>query len=187
MRLPTKLESIESETKIFNFTMGSDRSTGSLLRTLVASKPNGKFLELGTGTGLATCWILDGMDTASEFITVDQDTEVVDIAKKHLSDDPRIQFCVEDSEKFLKQNQKQKFDLIFADAPHGKLYCFEEAFNLLKIGGFYVVDDMLPPDDWPSDLIEQLKGVEVDLERREDLLLTKLHWSSGIIVAVKIK
>lgn len=32
--------------------MPSDLQTGSLLRTLVTSKPNGLFLELGTGTGL---------------------------------------------------------------------------------------------------------------------------------------
>lgn len=34
------------------FTMSSDRLTGSLLRTLAASKPVGSFLELGTGVGM---------------------------------------------------------------------------------------------------------------------------------------
>jgi hypothetical protein len=41
------------------------RGTGLFLRTLAASKPAGRFLELGTGTGVATAWLLDGMDHAS--------------------------------------------------------------------------------------------------------------------------
>jgi predicted O-methyltransferase YrrM len=40
------------------FTMASDIDTCKLLRTLAASKPGGRFLELGTGTGLSTSWIL---------------------------------------------------------------------------------------------------------------------------------
>lgn len=49
--------------------MGSDHLTGSLLRTLVASKPSGMVLELGTETGLATAWLLDGMDAQARLIT----------------------------------------------------------------------------------------------------------------------
>ncbi|HEY2720855.1 MAG TPA: hypothetical protein VGI82_03980 [Chitinophagaceae bacterium] len=50
---------MEAETKSLGSTMASDVLTCSLLRTLAASKPSGKFLELGTGTGLATSWILE--------------------------------------------------------------------------------------------------------------------------------
>ena len=42
--------------------MPSDPLTCTLLRTLAASKPGGQFLELGSGTGLSTAWLLDGMD-----------------------------------------------------------------------------------------------------------------------------
>jgi predicted O-methyltransferase YrrM len=55
-------ESIAEATKAIEFNMASDMQTGSLLRTLVASKPAGEILELGTGTGLATSWIIAGMD-----------------------------------------------------------------------------------------------------------------------------
>jgi predicted O-methyltransferase YrrM len=53
--------------------MASEPLVGALLRTLVASKPAGRFLELGTGTGVATTWMLDGMDPASALTTVDTD------------------------------------------------------------------------------------------------------------------
>jgi len=39
--------------------MPSDVMVGALLRLLAAAKPGGRMLELGTGTGLATAWVLD--------------------------------------------------------------------------------------------------------------------------------
>jgi len=44
-----------------------------MLRTLAASKPGGRFLELGTGTGIATAWLLEGMDERSTLISIDND------------------------------------------------------------------------------------------------------------------
>jgi predicted O-methyltransferase YrrM len=34
----------------------------ALERAVAATKPGGKLLEIGTGTGVGTLWILDGMD-----------------------------------------------------------------------------------------------------------------------------
>ena len=59
---PAVLAAIAREAVALGFPMASDAKTGSLLRTLAASKPAGTFLELGTGTGMATAWMLEGMD-----------------------------------------------------------------------------------------------------------------------------
>jgi predicted O-methyltransferase YrrM len=59
---PKTYQQINSATKASGFDMASDVLTCSLLKTLAATKPSGKFLELGTGTGLSTSWILDGLD-----------------------------------------------------------------------------------------------------------------------------
>ena len=56
---------IEKRTAELGFDMPSDMRTGALLKALAASKPNGRLLELGTGTGLATACLLAGMDSAS--------------------------------------------------------------------------------------------------------------------------
>jgi predicted O-methyltransferase YrrM len=55
---PLAYKSIEEATRKSGFKMASDVLTCSLLRTLASAKPSGKFLELGTGTGLSTSWIL---------------------------------------------------------------------------------------------------------------------------------
>jgi predicted O-methyltransferase YrrM len=62
LNLPAMFEGIESDTRQLDFPLASERTTGALLRTLAASKPGGRILELGTGTGLSACWMLDGMD-----------------------------------------------------------------------------------------------------------------------------
>lgn len=72
-RFPNTYNDIDEATKLSGFTMASHVLTCSLLRTLAASKPSGKFLELGTGTGLSTSWILDGMDNESTLISIDNE------------------------------------------------------------------------------------------------------------------
>jgi predicted O-methyltransferase YrrM len=185
---PMQLEEIIKATKAIGFTMASDYLTGSLLRTLAASKPAGKFLELGTGTGIATAWLLEGMDAQSKLFTVDQQEALVAIAKQHLADDARVTFAVMDGAAFLELLilQRQTFDLIFADTWPGKYSFLEETLALLKVGGLYVIDDMSPQEGWPEDHPMKVVNLMAELEQRSDLRLTKLNWSTGVVVAAKI-
>lgn len=77
---PAKLDSIINDTERLGFDKASEPKTGSLLRTLAASKPKRRFLELGTGTGLSAACILSGMDEESTLISLDNDPEAQDIA-----------------------------------------------------------------------------------------------------------
>jgi len=77
------------------------------------------------------------------------------------------------------------FDLIFADTWPGKFDHLEDALALLKSGGFYVIDDMLPQPNWPDGHEPEVAALISALERRTDLVLCRLSWSSGIVVAAK--
>jgi predicted O-methyltransferase YrrM len=168
------------------FTTPSNILSCSLLKTLAASKPNGKYLELGTGTGLSTAWILDGMDENSSLTSIDYDSKLLEIAQKYLASDKRLNLeCVE-GEAWIKQNLGQKFDYIFADTWHGKYLMLDEVLEMLNIGGLYIVDDMLPQENWPEGHAEKALHLEKYLERRTDLKLTKLHWATGIVIATKV-
>jgi predicted O-methyltransferase YrrM len=81
---PAAYKAIEEETKESGFTMASDIHTCSLLKTLAAAKPGSQFLELGTGTGLSTAWILAGMDQSSTLVSIDNDARFLEIAANHL-------------------------------------------------------------------------------------------------------
>ena len=50
--VPDGYDEILRDSKAIQFGMPSDMQTGALLSVLVASKPQGTILELGTGTGL---------------------------------------------------------------------------------------------------------------------------------------
>jgi predicted O-methyltransferase YrrM len=176
---------IENATREMNFTMASDAQTGSLLRTLAATKPRGRFLELGTGTGLSTSWILNGMDTFSTLVTVDNDRAVLNIARKFLGADQRLTVVESDGGEWIKQNENLKFHFIFADTWHGKYLMLENVLNMLHVGGLYIVDDMLPQPNWPEGHHEKALTLAKTLEQMPDLFVTHLHWSTGILVCVK--
>ena len=183
--IPSQYGEITAISRQLDFNMASDIYTGSLLKTLVASKPRGRILELGTGSGLATSWIVNGLDRDAVLITVENNAMLLSVARESLHD-TRINFVLEDGYKWLKEYKGEKFDLIFADAMPGKYDLFEEAFSLLKTGGFYIIDDMLPQANWPEGHAERVTAFINFLESRKDIVLTKLNWSTGIIMAVKI-
>jgi len=182
---PKRYIDIDDATKTSGFEMPSDVLTCSLLRTLASSKPAGRFLELGTGTGLATSWILDGIDNDSTLTSIDNDDRFLDIAKKYLGDDERLNLVSIDGGKWMEENKQQKFDYIFADTWHGKYLLLDEALSMLNKGGFYIIDDMLPQPNWPDGHQEKAIKLMNDLESRIDLLLTKQVWASGIVIGVK--
>jgi predicted O-methyltransferase YrrM len=184
-RIPEAYEHIDRATKANGFTMPSDVLACSLLRTLAVSKTAGSFLELGTGTGLSTSWILDGMDADSTLESIDYDPALLHIAAQFLGHDPRLNLVEMDGADWVNKNKGQKFDYIFADTWHGKYLLLDEVLEMLHKGGLYIVDDMLPQANWPAGHQEKALRLIAFLESRADLVLTKLHWSTGIIVAVK--
>ena len=185
IKLPERLPQILSETARLNFTMASDLLTGCLLRTLAASKPAGKFLELGTGTGVSTAWMLDGMDEKSRLISIEIDEVNLEVAKEILGADPRVFFVHADGGEWLSRAETDQFDLIFADSWPGKYTHLDEALRSLKRGGLYVIDDMLPQPNWPDGHAHRVDELISILENRKDLVITKMNWSTGVIIGTK--
>jgi predicted O-methyltransferase YrrM len=183
--LPSALLELETATMASGFTMASDRATGSLLRTLAASKPGGRLLELGTGTGLGCSWILDGMDSEASLLSVEMEAAFLGIARARLGSDKRLRLIEADAAIWLEENAAEDFDFIFADTWAGKYFLLNEAIALLKPGGLYIIDDMLPQPSWPDGHYQKAIGLISELLNRTDLLISSLHWSTGIIIGCK--
>ncbi len=186
LRFPPAVAAIYAESRARNFAMVSEPLTGVLLRTLAAAKSGGRFLELGTGTGAATAWILDGMDATSSLVTVDTEAELLAVAKTHLGADPRATFVHADAADFLQRAEGQQFDLIFADTWCGKYEALDLALRLLPHGGVYVIDDMNPQPNWPPGHETKVAGLLARLETDPHLRITKLSWASGLVLAVRV-
>lgn len=182
---PPMLEQIAARTKVLGFNMASEPLTGALLRVLAASKPNGKLLELGTGTGIATAWILAGMDAHSTLTSVDVDATGQGVAREFLGGDGRLTLVLEDGIQFLNHEGPESYDFVFADAMPGKYEGLEECLRVVKPGGFYVIDDMLPQPNWPEGHADKVPVLLKALVDHGALMIAPLAWASGIVVAVK--
>ena len=181
---PPQYERILERSRQLQFSMNSDLLTGSLLRTLSAARPGGSFLELGTGCGLGTCWLLEGMDSRARLISIDNDPQVQAVAREELGDDPRLRLVLEDGARFL-QNCGDRFDFIYADALPGKDTPLQNALDLLNTGGMYLIDDMLPQPNWPDDHPPKVVALLETLDRLQGFAITKLAWSTGVVMCVK--
>jgi predicted O-methyltransferase YrrM len=178
---PMNYHAIKKATAEINFTMSSDLFTGSLLKTLAASKSSAKFLELGSGSGLATSWIVSGMDKNSSLVAIENDVTLIEIAKKYITDS-KVEFLLTDAYSWIEDYNGEGFDFIFADAMPGKYDLFDETIAMLKNNGLYIIDDMLPQPNWPIGHDERVASFINMLEKRNDLFLTKMNWSTGIII-----
>ena len=58
--------------------MRTDLLAGELIQTLISSKINGDFLELGTVMGISTAWMLNGMDEESKLTSIDNNPELIE-------------------------------------------------------------------------------------------------------------
>src|SRR5262245_11059334 len=184
-RKPPAFHAIVTDTDTAGFTMVSEPKVGALLGALAASKPGGRFLELGTGTGHGTAWLLSGMDSNSRLDTIDTDPSVLAIAKRHLGSDSRVTFHVGDGGEFIQSAPRAQFDLIYADAWPGKFAHLDEALALLKPGGIYVIDDLLPQPNWPEGHAPKVPVLIDALERLDEFASVKLAWASGVMVVVR--
>jgi predicted O-methyltransferase YrrM len=184
-RQPGTVADILSETEALGFNMASEPKVGSLLAVLAASKPGGRFLELGTGTGHGTAWLLAGMDAASTLETVDVDATVAAVAQRHLGSDNRVSFHVMDGAQFLERSLPSQFDLIYADAWPGKFTRLDEALALLRPGGMYIIDDLLPQPNWPEGHAPKVPALIDDIERRGEFTTVRLAWASGVMLVVR--
>jgi hypothetical protein len=77
--------------------------------------------------------------------------------------------------------------MIFADTWPGKYFELEKTLALVKVGGYYIIDDMNPTDDWPEGHAEKATALIDQLEARADFLITKMNWSTGIIICTRNK
>ena len=59
-------------------------------------------------------------------------------------------FHIVDGAEFIQRASRGQFDLIYADAWPGKFIHLDETLALLRPGGMYVIDDLLPQPNWPD-------------------------------------
>jgi predicted O-methyltransferase YrrM len=184
-KLPARVRAAQEVSRQSGFEMACEDRAGALLRTLAATKPGGNLLELGTGTGVGTAWMLAGMDTGARLVTIDRDKEVSDLARRTVDGDPRVELVVGEAGPWLEEYAGPPFDLVFVDTWRGKFIDRGRLLRRLAPGGIYFGDDLLPQPTW-ADQQPSLVGTFLDeIVEDTDLAVTIMNWSSGLVLAAK--
>ena len=185
MALPAIVEEAYARSANANFSMSSEPGVGWLLAALSASAPHGgRILELGTGVGVGTAWIVHGLRQRGdvEVVTVEEDSERASLAKQ-AAWPAYVRFLVADVLTVL--DDLGGFDLIFADAQGGKWASLDRTMAVIEPGGHLVVDDMEPISWSLPDHEARTREVRKTLLSNNDLICAELHTSSGIILATR--
>jgi predicted O-methyltransferase YrrM len=172
-------------TASLGFGMACDVRTGALLRTIAATKPAGRLVELGTGTGVGTAWILDGMSSDAHLLSIDNEAKSQVVARDVLGHDPRLDLITVHAGDWLTAAQPNSFDFVFADAWIGKFEMLDRSLGLLRQGGIWIADDLLPQPDWPETHVARVAKLLDTLTSLPNHLVVPLSWASGIVIVVR--
>lgn len=183
--LPVAVAAAYERARRHGFMLSCEPEVGRLLATLAAGVPaNGSVLEMGTGIGAGTAWIVHGLGARDDVrvVSVDLDEAASAIARE-AAWPAWITLRVADVLDVL--GELGRFDLIFADAQGGKWNGLERTIAALRPGGTLLVDDMMPPA-WMDDAHERHTArVRATLLGHPDLVATELACGSGMILCTR--
>lgn len=185
MSLPEPVRLATEAAERAGFSMSCDPGTGRLLAVLAAAVPaSGRVLELGTGTGVGTAWIIGGLHGRDdvEVVTVEIDPVTAALAAQQAWP-PWARFITGDAIEVIRD--AGDFDLIFADAQGGKWEGLDVTIAALRPGGQLLVDDMRPPEFADEHHARKTSEVRSQLLRHVDLISVEIAWSSGLILSTR--
>jgi len=184
-RLPKGVHAAQARATEAGFPLSCEPGVGRFLAALAAGvPPGGRVLEIGTGVGVGTAWLVHGIDGRQdiELISVELDPATAAIARR--GDWPRY-VTLRQGNVLDLFDQLGTFDLIFADAQGGKWERLDRTIGALRPGGMVVVDDMTPPV-WLDDLHRRKTAeVRAQLFSHADLVAAELAEASGMILATR--
>lgn len=171
-----------------------DPVTGSLLRLLVGVSGARAVVELGTGAGVSTLWMLRGMHPEGVLTTIDPETEHQRLAKQSLGEagygSGRVRLIAGRALEVLPRLTDGAYDLVFCDAARTENTDYLAAsIRLLRSGGTVVFAGALAdgrvadPSARDTDTVavrELVKAVHDD----ERLTPALLPVGSGLLAAV---
>jgi len=167
------------------FTMSCEPDTGALLAVLAAAVPTGgRILELGTGAGVGTAWLIHGLAarTDVELVTVDNDQATADLAAQ-AAWPSYVRPIIGDAVDVTAR--EGTFNLIFADAQGGKWHGLDTTIAALRPGAHLLVDDMTPPHFANTHHEHKTSEVRTRILDHPDLISVPIAWSTGLILSTR--
>jgi demethylmenaquinone methyltransferase/2-methoxy-6-polyprenyl-1,4-benzoquinol methylase len=185
VEVPDSVAAAQAHAERLGFELSSEPEVGQLIACLAHAVPSGgRVLEIGTDYGVGLAWIVHGIGarTDVEVVSVELDREIAEETRS--AGWPEwVSILVGDGADLV--GTVGSFDLVFPDAPGGKVFKLRKTISTLRPGSFLLVDDMdLSVHDDPE-LRNGLASVRERLIGHPDLVCAELSFASGVIVASK--
>ncbi len=120
---------------------------GRLLSVLAAQVGQGRILEIGTGLGVGSAWILSDISPGAELVSIDSSFERIEKVRGGIQHKQAT---------YLHGDWKEAaghgpFQLIFADAAAAKQKEGEDLIKMLDQNGVLFMDDFTPEEHFPEE------------------------------------
>ncbi len=181
------MQAAEARARDLGFDLSSEPEVGRLLAFFAqAVPPGGRILEIGTGVGAGLAWIVHGLGDRSDVsvVSVELDGGLVTMLRD-LSWPEWVSITEGDGADLT--GTLGSFDLIFPDAPGGKIRKLRKTVDSLRPGGVLLVDDMDLSRHSDPELRDGLASVRERLLGHPDLICAELDFASGVIVACRLR
>lgn len=173
-----------------------DPVTGSALRLLAALSGARHAVEIGTGAGVSTLWLLKGLRPDAVLTSIDAEPEHQRLAKLSLSEagvpSGRVRLIAGRALDVLPRLSDEGYDLVLCDGPaaEGQDY-LAAAMRLLRVGGVVVFAGALAggrvadPSARDADTVAARELARV-VREEADLVPALLPVGDGLLAAVKV-
>jgi len=181
---PTAVADAKRRETDLQFPMSCTDHVGRLLAVLAAAVPSGgRILEIGTGVGVGTAWIIAGLDgrTDVQVVSVEIDQRLSSAAREW-----PWPVCVQivTADILVASETLGEFNLVFADASPFKYTNVGFVLATLSPGGILVVDDLGEPNFSERQQADKAALRQLLMHHRE-LHAVDIEWSTGMILATK--
>jgi predicted O-methyltransferase YrrM len=140
IKLAARARGVEIGTR--DLTQGAGAYLSFLAQLLKAQS----VVEVGTGSGVGSLWLLDGMLKSGTLTSIDDEMEHSSIAKMALADaeiaPSRFRLITNPVMEVMTKLTDRAYDLvIYRHNPEDLMYAIAEAQRILRSGGVFVIDN----------------------------------------------
>lgn len=178
-------------------TVDATQGAGAYLRHLAHQLNAQSVVEIGTGSGVGSLWILEGMITSGTLTSIDDEMEHTSIAKVAMADahiaQSRYRLITNPVMDVMTKLTDRAYDLVvYRHNSEDLSFAISEAHRILRSGGVFVIDnffggakvqDPAQRDPKTIALREAGKAIKADAESWVSSLIPT---GDGLLLATKL-